>query len=62
MPKKRIFNSTEPLKVLPVYPQEEPFAKKKLFFLQRNLKISFLKKFETFRASYETLKGFAINP
>ena len=61
MPKKRIFNSTEPLKVLPVYPWEEPFAKKPIFLL-RIFKISFVKKFETFRASYETLKGFSINP
>ena len=44
MPKKRTFNSTE------------PFAKKPIFLL-RNLKISFVKKCETFRASYETVKG-----
>ena len=49
------------LKVLPVCPREEPFAKKPIFSL-RNLKISFVKKFEIFRASYETLKGFPINP
>ena len=44
-----------------MYPREQPFAKKPIFSL-RNIKISFVKKFETFRASYETLKGFAINP
>ena len=55
MPKKRIFNSTEPLKVLPVYPPEESFAKKPIFLLQ-NLKISFAKKLEISRASYETFK------
>ena len=60
MPKKRIFNSTELLKVFPEYPRGEPSAKKPFFSLQ-NLKISFVKKFETFRASYETFKGFAIN-
>ena len=60
MPKKQIFNSTEPLKVLPVYPREQPFAKKPIFSL-RNLKISFVKKFETFRASYEIFKGSVQN-
>ena len=60
MPKKRIFNSTEPLKVLSMYPQEEPFAKKPIFSL-RNLKISFVKKCETFRASYETFKDSVQN-
>ena len=60
MPIKRIFNSTEPLNVLPVYLREEPFAKKPLFSL-RKLKISFVKKFETFRALYETFKGSVQN-
>ena len=58
--KKRIFNSTESLKVLRVYPREEPFAKKPIFSL-RNLKIGFVKKFETFRASYETFKSSVQN-
>ena len=60
MPKKRIFNSTELSKVLPEYPRGEPSAKKPFFSL-RNLKISFVKKCETFRASYETLKGLVQN-
>ena len=60
MPKKRIFNSAEPLKVLLVYPREESFAKKPIFSL-RNLKTSFVKKFETFRALYETFKGSVQN-
>ena len=60
MPKKRIFNSTELLKVLSVYPRGEPFAKKPISSL-RNLEISFVKKCETFRASYETFKGSVQN-
>ena len=43
-----------------MYPREEPFAKKPIFLLQ-NLKISFVKKFETFKASYETFKGSVQN-
>ena len=39
-----------------MYPQKEPFAKKPIFLLQ-NSKISFVKKCETFRASYETFKS-----
>ena len=55
------FKSTEPLKVLFVYPREEPFAKKPIFSL-RNLKKGFVGKFGFFRASYEILKDFAVNP
>ena len=55
------FKSTEPLKVLSVYPLEEPFAKKPIFSL-RNLKKDFVGKFGSFRTSYETLKDFAVNP
>ena len=60
MPKNRILNSIESLKVLPVSPRVEPFPKKLIFSLA-NFKKSFVKKFETFRASYETFKGSVQN-
>ena len=65
--KKRIFNSTEPLKVLPVYLPEEPFAKKPIFLL-RIFKISFVKKFELHtkpsrvRYKINIFKGLLRNP
>ena len=61
MLKTQVFKSTECLKVLSVYPREEPFAKKPIFFATE-LKKSFVGKYGSFRASYETLKDFAINP
>ena len=56
MLQKRIFNSTEPLKVLPADTREEPFAEKP-FLLLRNLK-GFVGKYGTFTVLYETLNGF----
>ena len=61
MLKKRIFNSTEPLKVLPADTREEPFVEKPFFSL-RNLKKGFVQKYGTFRVPYGTINGFAINP
>ena len=57
--KKRIFNSIEPLMVIPVYPREEPFAEKSFSSL-RNLKKGFVGKCGSFTVSYETLGGFVI--
>ena len=58
--KKRIFNSTEPLMVLTLYPREEPFGEKPFSSL-RNLKNGFVGKCRSFIVSYETLNGFVQN-
>jgi hypothetical protein len=49
--KKRIKISRKPLKVLPVYPGEEP-SPAKPFFKFRTAEKGFVGKYETFRASY----------
>ena len=54
MLKKRLFRFTKPLKVLPVYPQEEP-SPTKPFLKFRTAKKGFVEECETFRASFENL-------
>jgi hypothetical protein len=49
--KKRIKKSTEPLKVLPVYPEEEPSPKKPFFKFRTGEKGLY----KTFRVSYYIL-------
>ena len=56
MLKKRIFNCTKPLKVLPVYPLEEPFLP------LRNLKKVSYENTDPLELHIKTLDGFAINP
>ena len=58
--KKQVFNSTEPLKVLPADTREEPFSEKPFFFVTKLKKVP-NKKLKTFRASYQTIKGFVQN-
>jgi len=48
---KGIKISTKPLKVLPVYPSEEPFPVKP-FFKFRTAEKDFIGKYEAFRVSY----------
>ena len=59
--KNRSFKSAETLKVLTVHTRKQLSARKPIFLLW-NIKKGFVKKIETLRASYETLKGFTINP
>ena len=49
--KKRLKRSTEPKKVLPVYPGEEPHSAK-LLFKFRTTKKGFVGKYETFKVLY----------
>ena len=53
--KKRIFNSTEPVKVLPADTRKEPFVEKVFIFCYVTSKESFTEKYEPFRVSDKAL-------
>ena len=56
-PEKRIYNSTELVKVLPVYPREQPLAEN-TFFALRNLGKGSVGKYGSITVSYEPVTSF----